>query len=58
MDEVPFGPAFKAEADGFVAVTRTKPYVLGLDAAWDPPFVARLRRGSSPRLDIAERVLA
>ena len=57
MGEAPVGPAFRAEVDGFVAVTRTKPYVLGLDAAGDPSFVARLRRGSSPRLDTAERVL-
>ena len=57
MGEAPVGPAFRAEVDGFVAVTRTKPYVLGLDAAGDPSFVTRLRRGSSPRLDTAERVL-
>ncbi len=57
MGETPVGPAFRAEVAGFVAVTRTKPYVLGLDAAGDPSFVARLRRGSSPRLDTAERVL-
>lgn len=56
MGEAPVGPGFRAEVDGFVAVTRTKPYVLGLDAAGDPSFVARLRRGSSPRLDTAERV--
>ena len=30
MGEAPVGPAFRAEVDGFVAVTRTKPYVLGL----------------------------
>jgi len=57
MGEAPVGPAFRAEVDGFVAVTRTKPYVLGHEAAGDPSFVARLRRGSSPRLDTAERVL-
>ena len=56
MGESPVGPAFKAEVDGFVVVTRTKPYVLGLEAAGDPSFVARLRRGVSPRLDTAERV--
>lgn len=57
MGEAPVGPAFRAEVDGFVAVTRTKPYVLGHEAAGDPSFIARLRRGSSPRLDTAERVL-
>ena len=56
MGEAPVGDAFRREVDGFVAVTRTKPYVLGLDAAGDPSFVARLRRGASPRLDTAERV--
>ena len=58
MGEAPVGPAFRAEVDGFVAVTRTKPYVLGHEAAGDPSFVARLRRGASPRLDTAERVRA
>ncbi len=53
----PVGPAFRAEVDGFVAATRTKPYVLGHEAAGDPSFVARLRRGASPRLDTADRVL-
>ncbi len=53
----PVGPAFRAEVDGFVAATRTKPYVLGHEAVGDPSFVARLRRGSSPRLDTADRVL-
>ena len=57
MGEAPVGPVFRAEVDGFVAVTRTKPYVLGHEAAGDPSFVARLRRGVSPRLDTAERVL-
>ena len=47
MGEAPVGDAFRREVDGFVAVTRTKPYVLGLDAAGDPSFVARLRRGAS-----------
>ena len=58
MGEAPVGSAFRAEVDGFIAVTRTKPYVLGHEAAGDPSFVARLRRGASPRLDTAERVRA
>ena len=58
MGEAPVGPAFRREVEGFVAVTRTKGYVLGHDAAGDPSFVARLRRGSSPRLDTAEQVRA
>ena len=53
----PFGPAFRAEVEAFIEVTRTKPYVLGLDAAGDPSFVARLRKGASPRLDTAAKVI-
>ena len=58
MGEAPVGSAFRAEVDEFIAVTRTKAYVLGHDAAGDPSFVARLRRGASPRLETAERVRA
>lgn len=53
-----FGPAFRAEVEAFIEVTGTKPYVFGLDATGDPSFVARLRRGASPRLDKAQRVLS
>ena len=52
------GPSFRAEIEAFIEITRTKPYVLGLDAAGDPSFVARLRRGVSPRLDTVGRVRA
>ena len=56
IGEQPLGPAFRAEIEAFIEITRTKPYVLGLDAAGDPSFVARLRRGVSPRLDTVSRV--
>ena len=56
IGEAPVGPAFRAEVEAFIEITRTKPYVLGLDAAGDPSFVARLRRGVSPRLDTVGRV--
>ena len=52
------GPSFRAEIEAFIEITRTKPYVLGLDGAGDPSFVARLRRGVSPRLDTVGRVRA
>ena len=58
IGEAPVGPAFRAEIEAFIEITRTKPYVLGLDAAGDPSFVARLRRGVSPRLDTVGRVRA
>ncbi len=56
IGEAPVGPAFRAEIEAFIEITRTKPYVLGLDAAGGPSFVARLRRGVSPRLDTVGRV--
>ena len=56
IGEAPVGAAFRAEIEAFIEITRTKPYVLGLDAAGDPSFVARLRRGVSPRLDTVGRV--
>ena len=58
IGEEPVGPAFRAEIEAFIEITRTKPYVLGLDAAGDPSFVARLRRGVSPRLDTTSKVRA
>ena len=56
MGEAPLGPAFRAEVDAFLSVTRTKAYLLGALAVGDPSFVSRLRRGVSPRLDTARRV--
>ena len=56
MGEAPIGPAFRREVEAFLSVTRTKAYLLGLDAAGDPSFVARLRKGVSPRLATIDRV--
>ncbi len=58
MDEEPIGPSFRRELEAFIAVTRTKASLLGHYAAGDPSFVTRIRRGASPRLDRADRVLA
>ncbi len=58
MGEAPIGPAFRREIEAFLSVTRTKAYLLGLDAAGDPSFVARLRKGVSPRLATIDRVRA
>ena len=56
MDEAPIGPGFRTEVNAFLDITRTKPYLFGQQAATDPSFVARLRRGLSPRLDTVQRV--
>ena len=58
MGEAPIGPAFRREIEAFLSVTRTKAYLLGLDAADNPSFVARLRKGVSPRLATIDRVRA
>ena len=58
MGEAPIGPAFRREIEAFLSVTRTKAYLLGLDAAGNPSFVARLRKGVSPRLATIDRVRA
>ena len=58
MGEAPIGPAFRREIEAFLSVTRTKAHLLGLDAAGNPSFVARLRKGVSPRLATIDRVRA
>ncbi len=58
MGEEPVGPGFRCELEAFIAVTRTKASLLGHYAAGDLSFVTRIRRGASPRLDTADRVLA
>ena len=58
MGEAPIGSAFRREVEAFLSETRTKAYLLGLDAAGDPSFVARLRRGVWPRLATVNRVRA
>ena len=58
MGFAPLAPAFRREVETFLAVTATKASVLGVRAARDPTFVARLRKGVSPRLVTVERVRA
>ena len=56
LGEEALGPRFRRELAAFIGVTRTKAYVLGLEATGDPSFVARLRRGRSPTLATVDRV--
>lgn len=56
MGKSPIGPAFQAEVEAFLDVTRTKPYLFGQQSAGDPSFVSRLRKGLSPSLDTVQRV--
>ena len=58
MGAVPVGPAFRREVEAFLTHSRTKPYVFGEQAAGDPSFVGRLRRGVSFRLVTVDRVRA
>ena len=52
------GPFFRREVEAFLAVTGTKLSVLGEEAAGNPSFVGRLRKGASPRLTTVDRVRA
>ena len=58
IGEAPLGPRFRCEVEAFLAVTRTKRAVFGLEAAGDPSFVARLTAGASPTLATVDRVRA
>jgi hypothetical protein len=58
MGAAPIGPAFRREVEAFLTHSRTKPYVFGEQAAGDPSFVERLRRGVSFRLATVDRVRA
>ena len=57
MGKRPLGPLFLCEVEAFIAVTGMKASVLGRGATGNPSFVARLRRGASPRLATVQRVL-
>ena len=54
----PLGPFFREEVEAFLTVTGTKVSVLGEEAAGNPSFVGRLRKGASPRLRTVDRVRA
>lgn len=58
MGLAPLGPGFRREVAAFLAVTRTKASVFGLEAAGDTAFAGRLRKGASPRLSTVDRVRA
>ncbi len=58
MGHAPLGPAFRNEVEAFLAVTGAKLSVLGEEAARNPSFVGRLRKGASPRLRTVDRVRA
>lgn len=58
MGHPPLGPVFRREVEAFLTLTGTKVSVLGEEATGDPSFVARLRRGLSPRLRTVDRVRA
>ena len=58
MGEPPKGPVFLREVEAFLEVTRTKPYLLGLEATGNPSFVTHLRQGRMPRLTTVGQVRA
>lgn len=49
---------FLARVEGFLDATGFKPSEFGRQAVGDPNFVLNLRRGRSPKLATADRVLA
>lgn len=49
---------FRAAVEEFLARTGTKPTEFGRLAAGDPSFILSLRRGRSPTLVTADKVLA
>ena len=49
---------FLAAIEGYLARTGTKPSEFGRQAIGDPSLVLNLRRGRSPTLATADRVLA
>ena len=49
---------FRDEVEAFLERTGTKPTEFGRQATGDPSLVLNLRRGRSPRLTTADRVLA
>ncbi len=49
---------FRDEVEAFLAATGFKPTEFGRLAVGDPSFVLNLRRGRSPRLTTADKVMA
>ena len=54
----PLGPLLRGEVEAFLAVSGTKLSILGEEAAGNPSFAGRLRKGVSPRLATFDRVRA
>lgn len=55
---ITFSEQFLARVEGFLAATRMRVTDFGREAVGDPSFVTHLRRGRSPTLATADRVLA
>ena len=49
---------FESRLDAFLERTGLKPSMFGLRAAGDPNLIRQLRRGRSPTLKLADRILA
>lgn len=49
---------FRDQVEAFLAATGFKPTEFGRQAVGDPSFVLNLRRGRSPRLTTADKVMA
>jgi hypothetical protein len=53
-----FSEQFRKRVEAFLAVHRFKPTEFGRQAVGDPSFVLNLRRGRSPTLATADKVVA
>ena len=53
-----FSEQFRARVEAFLAAHRFKPTEFGRQAIGDPTFVLGLRRGRSPTLATADKVVA
>ncbi len=49
---------FLAQVEAFLKATGFKPTEFGAQAVGDPAFIGKLRRGRSPTLKTADRVMA
>ena len=54
----PIGDQFLKRVEAFLEATGFKPTEFGRQAVGDPSFVLSLRRGRSPTLSTADKVLA
>ncbi len=56
IGEAPFRARFRRELDLFMALTGTKPWLIGWRSVRSASFVQRLHRGASPNLSTVDRV--